>query len=79
VRAAGELYAPVVSKESRQDQKKVVEELIGSIEARLKEGELKATVADYIRLVQFQNELEADEPRDIEVRWVEPEKTDPSQ
>jgi hypothetical protein len=34
----------------------------------------KASLGDYIRLVQLQKELEEDEPRDIEVRWVDPEE-----
>jgi hypothetical protein len=31
----------------------------------------KATLVDYIRLVQLQKELEDEEPRDITVQWVE--------
>ena len=34
---------------------------------------LKASLGDYIRLVQLQKELEEDEVREIRVTWVEPE------
>jgi hypothetical protein len=34
---------------------------------------MKASLGDYIRLLQLQKELEKDEVREIKVRWVEPE------
>jgi len=34
--------------------------------------DVKATLGDYIRLVQLQQELEEEEPGDITVTWVEP-------
>ena len=43
------------------------------MEERLEAGDVKATVADYIRLVQLQKELEEDEPTEIKVTWVDPE------
>ena len=52
---------------------KVVEELLTQVEKRLGDGEIKATLGDYIRLVQLRKELDEDEPKNIEVRWVEPE------
>ncbi len=58
-------------------KKQVVEDLIVKVEQKLGKGDVKATVGDYIRLVQLQKELEEDEPRDIEVRWVDPEKAGP--
>jgi len=35
----------------------------------------KVTVADYLRLVQLQKEIDGDEPKDIECTWVEPDET----
>lgn len=58
-------------------QARVVEELIERAERNLAKDDVKATVADYIRLVQLQKELAEDEPRDIEVRWVDPEVAGP--
>lgn len=34
---------------------------------------MKASLGDYIRLVQLRKELEEDEVREIKVTWVEPE------
>jgi len=34
--------------------------------------DVKATLGDYIRLVQLQQELEEEEPKDIKVTWVDP-------
>lgn len=56
----------------------MVEGLIEKVEAKLGD-DVKATVAEYIRLVQLQQELEQDEPRDIEVRWVDEETKDPDE
>jgi hypothetical protein len=54
----------------------VVDELLTSVEEKLKQDvKVKATLGDYIRLIQLKKELEADEPRDIEVTWIEPETT----
>ena len=55
----------------------MVEWIIERVEQKLGEGDVKATVSDYIRLVQLQKELEEAEPRDIEVRWVDPEEALP--
>jgi hypothetical protein len=53
-----------------------VEELIEKVEQKIGEGDVKATLGDYIRLVQLQRELEEEEPREIAVTWVDPEKTE---
>ena len=54
-----------------------MEELIEKVEQKLGEGDVKATLGDYIRLVQLQRELEEEEPREIAVKWVDPEETEP--
>ena len=45
--------------------------VIAQVEKQLSKSEFKATVADYIRLLQIQKEYEKEKPRDIEVTWVE--------
>lgn len=57
-------------------QARVVNTLLKKVEQKLSEDEVKATLGDYIRLVQLQKELEEDEPREIKVTWVEPETTE---
>jgi len=55
------------------DKAALVNKLLKSIEQRLEKDELKATLGDFIRLLQLKKELEDEEPREIEVRWVEPD------
>ena len=50
----------------------MVERIIERVEQKLGEGEVKATVSDYIRLVQLQKELAEEEPGEITVTWVDP-------
>lgn len=54
----------------------MVEQIIERVEQRLGEGDVKATLGDYIRLIQLQKELEDEEPGEITVTWVDPEKTE---
>ena len=50
----------------------IVNKLLQSIEAKIDAKELKATLGDFIRLLQLQRELEEEQPREIKVTWVEP-------
>lgn len=60
----------------RKRQAQVVSTLLKKLEQKLSDDELRATLGDYIRLVQLRKELEDDEePREIKVTWVEPETT----
>ena len=52
----------------------VVRDLLKTVEQKLGSDTVKATLGDYIRLVQLSKELEEEEPRDIRVTWVEPEE-----
>ena len=51
-----------------------MKKLLKNVEKKLGGEDVKATLGDYIRLVQLQQELEEDEPRDITVTWVEPKR-----
>ncbi|MEP7354838.1 MAG: hypothetical protein ABI824_16535 [Acidobacteriota bacterium] len=42
------------------------------MEQKLASDDVKASLADYIRLVQLKKELDEEQPRDIRVQWVEP-------
>jgi hypothetical protein len=37
---------------------------------------MKPTLADLVRLLQIEKELDADEPREVRVRWIEPAATE---
>ena len=53
----------------------VVKRLLENVEKKLSENEVKATLGDYIKLVQLQKELDEEPPKEIKVTWVEPEET----
>lgn len=52
----------------------MVEKIRKRVEKRLSESDVKASLGDYIRLVQLEKELEAEEPKEIKVTWVNPEE-----
>ncbi len=55
--------------ESKQE---IVRRLLAQIETKLKHETGKATVADFIRLLQLERELSEDEAKEVVVQWVEP-------
>jgi hypothetical protein len=59
-----------------KEQVVVVRRLLRKVEQRLSEGDVKASLGDYIRLVQLQKELDEDTPKEIKVTWVEPKGTE---
>ena len=59
-------------KQKKRTQAAVVKKLLKNVEKKLGGEDVKATLGDYIRLVQLQQELEEEEPKDITVTWVEP-------
>lgn len=63
---------PVKTDERPLTKAELVGSVIKNIEEKLKRNELKPTVGDFIRLVQLKKELDEEQPREIEVSWVEP-------
>ena len=59
-------------KQKKKTQAAVVDKLLKNVEKKLAGRDVKATLGDYIKLVQLQAELEEEEPRDITVTWVDP-------
>jgi hypothetical protein len=59
-------------KQKKKTQAAVVEKLLKNVEKKLAGKNVKATLGDYIKLMQLQTELEAEEPKDIKVTWVDP-------
>ena len=57
------------------DRAAVIRALIESIEGRMTGKELKATVGDYVRLVQLERELKAEEQKEVRLRWIEEQGT----
>jgi hypothetical protein len=59
-------------KQKKKTQAAVVDKLLKNVEKKLAGKDVKATLGDYIKLMQLQTELEEEEPKDITVTWVEP-------
>ena len=53
----------------------LLDSVIGGIETRIKAKDLKPTMAEYLKLLQMEQELEQESPKEIKVTWVEPETT----
>ena len=60
-----------VMRRTRTTTAKQIAVVLDKVEKQLGTGDFKATVADYIRLLQIQKEFETTKPRNIEVTWVE--------
>jgi len=56
----------------RSKRADLVERAIDTIEQKLGASDVKATFADFIRLLQLQKELQVDEPKEIKVTWIDP-------
>ena len=61
-----------------QDMKKklriseLLAKAIEAIESRLDSKEFKPTMGDYLKLLQMEQEMEEETPKEIKVTWVEP-------
>jgi len=64
--------------EQRQNRARIVKKAIASIEAKLGTEAIKPTLADLVRLLQMEQELDEEEPREIRVRWVESDTAESS-
>ena len=53
---------------------KVLEGVLKSMEDKLGTAEFKPSLADYLKLVQWQKESGDELPKEIKVTWVEPVK-----
>ena len=53
-------------------QAQAVKCMLTKIEEKMTGNQMKATLGDYIRLVQLHKELDDESPKEIRVRWVEP-------
>jgi hypothetical protein len=52
-----------------------VKKILLSVEKKMAGKELRATLGDYIRLLQLSKEMTAEEPSEITVRWIEDPET----
>jgi hypothetical protein len=58
-------------KETAQETRDAVNKIIQNLEQKMSGGEVKATLGDYIRLLQLQKEMNEEQPTEITVTWVD--------
>lgn len=51
----------------------ILDRAINSIQKRFSSEGMKATVGEFIRLLEVQKQLQADQPKEIKVTWIEPD------
>ena len=57
----------------RPGARQLVDKILGDIETLIKDDKLKPTVGDYLRLLQYREEMRHDDdPKEIKVTWVDP-------
>ena len=61
-----------VTKTGAGGQARAVKSMLTKIETKMQGDKMKATLGDYIRLVQLHKELDDESPKEIRVTWVEP-------
>ncbi len=69
--------ASVSVKKKCMTKSALIRRVIQQFETKLASNEVKATVGDFIRLLQLQQEMKDEQPREVKVKWVEepaPEK-----
>jgi hypothetical protein len=54
----------------------IVDAMIDEFNEKFRSGEVKFSVADFIRLVQLRQGLDEEEPTEVRVTWVEPDETE---
>jgi hypothetical protein len=71
-RADGDI-CPTCGRRTADGRAALLESLLERVGASLTTSAAKPTVADYLRLLQFREEMKDDEqPKEIRVTWVEP-------
>jgi len=73
--SAGKKNASLTARLKANSKAALVESAINSVQEKLENSEVRATVGDFVRLLRLQKEIDADEPKDVEVTWVEPDET----
>ena len=72
-KGAGESKGPTETKAAGGvGQAQAVKCMLTKIEEKMTGNQMKATLGDYIRLVQLHKELDDESPKEIRVTWVEP-------
>jgi hypothetical protein len=64
------------SAKKTKNRAEMIDALIEKARLRIQNEKSKISVADLIRLLQYRRELEAEQPKEIRVTWIDPPKTE---
>jgi hypothetical protein len=53
----------------------VIREAIKIFEEKFKSANIKITASEYIRLLELQQQMNEEKPREIRIKWVQPSET----
>jgi hypothetical protein len=67
------------SGDEKNDEKNVVQKIRENVEKKLSKGVQKASLADYIRLVQLEKQMTDAEPKETKAKWVDHRTTKTSE
>ena len=56
----------------RRSSASVISDVIRKFQEKLGGEEFKPTVAEYLRLLQFEKDVKDERPREVKITWVEP-------
>lgn len=56
---------------------RLVGRMLRKFEEKLQDEQYKVSVGDFVRLVQLEQDLKQDTPKEIRVTWVEPAENEP--
>jgi len=62
----------MAEEEANGGRAQVIKGVLEKMEKQMSDDGMKATMGDYIRLVQLHKELDEESPKEIKVTWVEP-------
>src|SRR5579871_3356255 len=65
--------APKPAKETTRAE--AVEKILQNVETKLKSGKLRASLGDYIKLIQLSKDMKDEEKTEIKVTWIEEPET----
>lgn len=70
--AAPKKRAAEARKQEQKERAEAVKKILQNVEKKMAEEGLKATLGDYIKLIQLQKEMSEEPPSEITVTWIEP-------
>ena len=70
------MEAWMAGRKRRQRNAELVQKAIDSFAEKLEGDDVKASIGDFIRLMQLQQEMDEEQPDEIRVIWVEANEFD---